>query len=160
VVDKLRMGAPELPEEPTTDQVAAWVELAELLRDPDYIAASGRMAQRARAEGPEPDVSQFEVGKAVGEHAGAAARAGVDPRSGAALAVVERLEAMTPGEHQDRARVADRIQAFADRRVARYWTLVGIVNGWPQTQRSTAEDLVGAWEWYAQALRAHATKPA
>jgi DNA-binding transcriptional MerR regulator len=139
VVDKLRMGAPELPEEPTTDQVAAWVE---------------------RAEGPEPDVSQFEVGKAVGEHAGAAARAGVDPRSRAALAVVERLEAMRPGEPEDRARVADRIQAFTDRRVARYWTLVGIVNGWPQTERSTTEDLVGAWEWYAQALRAQATKPA
>ena len=159
VVDKLRMGTPELPEEPTTDQVAAWVELAELLRDPDYIAACRRMAQRARAEGPEPDVSQFEVGKAVGEHAGAAARAGVDPRSRAALAVVERLEAMTPGEPEDRARVADRIQAFTDRRVARYWTLVGIVNGWPQAERPTTEDLVGAWEWYAQALRAQATKP-
>jgi len=32
VADKLRMGAPQLPEDPTADQVAAWVELAELLR--------------------------------------------------------------------------------------------------------------------------------
>ncbi|MGI9147486.1 MAG: MerR family transcriptional regulator [Chloroflexota bacterium] len=159
VVDKLRMGAPELPEDPTADQVAAWVELAELLRDPDYVAASRRMAQRARAEGPEPDVSQFEVGKAVGEHAGAAAHAGVDPRSAQALAVVERLEAMTPGEPENRATVADRIEAFTDRRVAHYWTLVGIVNGWPQTRTRTPEDLVSAWEWYAQALRAHAPQP-
>lgn len=79
VADKLRMGAPELPEDPTADQVAAWVELAGLLRDPDYLASSRRMAERARAEGPEPDVAQFEVGKAVGEHPGAAARAGLPP---------------------------------------------------------------------------------
>jgi len=156
VVDKLRMGAPDLPDDPTADQVAAWVELVELLRDPDYIAASRRMAERARAEGPEPNVGQFEVGKAVGEHAGAAARTSVDPRSPQALAVIERLESMTPGDPEDRAKVADRIEAFTDRRVARYWTLVGIVNGWPQTQTPAPEDLVSAWEWYAQALRAHA----
>jgi hypothetical protein len=52
------------------------------------------MAERARAEGPAPDPAQFEVGKAVGDHAGAAARAGVDPTSAEALAVVERLEAV------------------------------------------------------------------
>jgi len=70
--------------------------------------------------------------------------------------VVERLEAMRPGDPEDRAKVAERIEAFTDRRVARYWTLVGIVNGWPQTQTPAPDDLVAAWEWYAQALRAHA----
>lgn len=154
VADKLRMGTPELPEDPTADQVAAWVELAELLRDPDYIATSRRMAQRALAEGPEPDAAQFEVGKAVGEHAGAAARFGVDPGSSEALSVIERLEAISPKPAEDRARVADRIEAFTDRRVARYWTLVGIVNDWPSTQ--APDDIIDAWEWYARALRAHA----
>jgi DNA-binding transcriptional MerR regulator len=156
VAAKLRIGAPELPEDPTADQVAAWVELAELLRDPDYIASSRRMAERALAEGPEPDPAQFEVGKAVGDHAGAAVRAGVAPDSPEALAVVERLEAMAPGTPEDRAAAAERIEAFTDRRVARYWTLVGIVNGWPQTQMSAPDDLVDAWEWYGRALRAHA----
>lgn len=156
VADKLRMGVPELPEDPTADQVAAWVELAELLRDPDYVTASRRMAERARAEGPEPDVSQFEVGKAVGEHAGAAVRAGVDPGSLEALAVVERLESMAPGEPEARSVAADRIEAFSDRPVARYWTLVGIVNGWPEAQTPAPDDLIDAWEWYGQALRAHA----
>jgi DNA-binding transcriptional MerR regulator len=156
VADKLRMGAPELPDDPTPDQVAAWVELAGLLRDPDFVATSRRMAERAKAEGPEPDVAQFEVGKAVGEHAGAAVRAGVDPASPEALAVVERLEAMAPGEPEDRLTAAERIEAFTDRRVARYWTLVGIVNGWPPAQTPGPEQVVDAWEWYAQALRAHA----
>lgn len=154
VADKLRMGAPELPDDPTPNQVAAWVEIAQLLRDPDFISTSRRMAQRARAEGPEPDVSQFEVGKAVGEFAGPAARAGVDPGSSEALAIIERLEAMSPKQPEDRARVADRIAAFTDRRVGRYWTLVGIINNWPPTQ--APDDIIDAWEWYGRALRAHA----
>lgn len=154
VAQKFSMGAPELPDDPTPEQVAAWVEVAQLLRDPDFIDSSRRMAQRALAEGPEPDVAQFEVGKAVGELAGPAYRAGVDPASPEALAIIERLETMTPKPREDRAVAAERIEAFTDRRVGRYWTLVGIINGWPPSQ--APEDIVDAWEWYARALRAHA----
>jgi DNA-binding transcriptional MerR regulator len=156
VAEKLRMGAPELPDDPTADQVTAWVELAELLRDPDYIATSRRMAERALAEGPEPDVAQFAVGKAVGEHAGAAVRAGIAPDSPEALAIVERLEAVAGDAAEGRADAAERIAAFTDRRVARYWTLVGIINGWPQSQGPAPDDLIDSWEWYGRALRAHA----
>ena len=152
VADKLRMGTPELPDDPTPDQVAAWVEIAALLRDPDFIAASRRMAQRAREEGPE--LAQFEVGKAVGELAGPAARSGLDPASPEALGIVQRLEALGRTPPEDRAAVAERIEAFSDRRVARYWTLVGIVNGWSPGQ--APNDILDAWEWYARALRAHA----
>lgn len=155
VAEKMRIGAPELPDDPTADQVAAWVELVELLRDPDYIATSRRMAQRALAEGPAPDPAQFELGKAVGEHAGAAVRAGVAPDSADALSVIERLEAMTPGEPEDRTAAADRIEAFSDRRVARYWALVAIVNDWPDSQTPSSSEMYDAWEWYGRALRAH-----
>ncbi len=158
VADKLRIGAPDLPEDPTPDQVAAWVEVAELLRDPDFIATSRRMAERSREEGPEPDVSQFEVGKAVGAHAGAAVRDGIDPASPEALAIVERIEAAGTGEPKDRLAAAERIEAFTDRRIARYWTLVGIVNGWPASQAPGPDALVDAWEWFGRALRAHARR--
>lgn len=154
VAEKLRMGTPELPEDPTPDQVAAWVEIAELMRDPDFVASSRAMAQRALAEGPVPDVAQFEVGKAVGEFAGPAARNGVDPSSAEALTVVERLEAMSGKAPEDRVRAAERIEAFTDRRVGRYWTLVGIVNGWNPTQ--APDDIIDSWQWYGRALRAHA----
>jgi DNA-binding transcriptional MerR regulator len=154
VAEKLRMGAPELPDDPTSDQVAAWVELVQLFRDPDFVESSRRMAQRALAEGPEPDIAQFEVGRAVGELAGPAMRAGLDPDSSDALAIVERLEALGPTPREDRATVADRIEAFTDRRVGRYWTLVGIINGWEPSQ--APEDIIDSWEWYARALRAHA----
>jgi DNA-binding transcriptional MerR regulator len=156
VAERMRVGAPELPDDPTADQVAAWVELAELLRDPDFIASSRRMAERALADGPEPDPSQFERGKAVGEHAGEALRAGVDPVSAQALAVIERLEQLAPGEAEDRRTAAERIEMFSDRRVARYWALVAIVNDWPQEQQHDPAGLFDAWEWYAKALRAHA----
>ncbi|MCM3883495.1 MerR family transcriptional regulator [Frankia sp. R82] len=154
VAARMSMGAPDLPDDPTPEQVAAWVEIAELLRDPDFIATSRRMAQRARAEGPQPDVAQFEVGKAVGTLAGPAARAGVDPASPEALTIVEHLEALGPTPPEERTQVADRIDAFTDRRIGRYWTLVGIVNGWAPHQ--APDDIIDAWEWYARALRAHA----
>jgi hypothetical protein len=154
VADKLRMGIPELPDDPAPEQVAAWAELAALLGDPDFVASSRRMAQRALAEGPEPDPAQFQVGQAVGEIAGPAARAGVAPASPEALAVVERLEALGPQPPEARAAAAERIEAFTDRRVGRYWTLVGVINGWQPDQAPA--DVAGAWEWYGQALRAHA----
>lgn len=154
VADKLRMGIPELPEDPTPGQVAAWVELAALLCDPDFVASSRRMARRALAEGPEPDPAQFQVGQAVGEIAGAAARAGLDPASAEALAIVERLEAIGPQPPEARSVAAERIEASTDRRVGRYWTLVGVINAW-QPEQAPA-DVIDTWEWYGQALRAHA----
>jgi DNA-binding transcriptional MerR regulator len=156
VAERIRSGAPELPEDPSADQVAAWVELAELLRDPDYIAASRRMAERALADGEQPESEQFELGEAVGEHAGAAVRSGIAPDGPEALEIVERLEAMAPGERPDRRAAADRIEAFSDRRVERYWALVAIVNGWPARRTQGLDELFDAWEWYGRALRAHA----
>jgi hypothetical protein len=67
--------------------------------------------------------------------------------------VIERVEALTPGGGGDRAGLADRLEAFTDRRVFRYWTLVGIVNGWAQAP--AGDNSADAWEWYTKALRAH-----
>lgn len=153
VVERLRTGAPELPDDPSADQVAAWVELAELLRDPGYIESSRRMAERARTEGAAPDGGHDAVA-VIGEQAGAAVRAGVVPDSPESLAVIERVEAFTPGGGGNRLELAERLEIFTDRRVFRYWTLVGIVNGWPDPP--VTEDSADAWEWYAKAVRAHA----
>lgn len=156
VAERMRLGAPELPEDPTADQVAAWVEVAELLRDPEFIASSRRMAQQALADHPAPDASHFELGKAVGEEVGAALQAGVQPDSPQALAVIEALERRAPGPIEDRNAAAERIEMFSDRRIARYWSLVAIVNGWRQSPQQDPGNLFDAWEWYAKALRAHA----
>ncbi|MBS1883811.1 MAG: MerR family transcriptional regulator [Actinobacteria bacterium] len=152
VAERLRTGAPELPDDPSADQVAAWVELVELLRDPDYIAAGRRMAERAQTAEAAP--AGGHQAAAIEEQAGAAVRAGVAPDSPEALAVIERLEALDPGGESGRLELAESLEAFTDRRVFRYWTLVGIVNGWPDPPAT--ENSADAWEWYAQALRAHA----
>lgn len=112
------------------------------------------MAQRAREERPEPDAARSEAGEALGALVGPAVRAGVDPASPEGLAIVEQLEAAGSQPPEERRRAADRIDAFTDRRVARYWALVGVVNGWPPSQ--DPEMTIDAWEWYAKALRAHA----
>jgi DNA-binding transcriptional MerR regulator len=152
VADRLRQSAPQLPDDPTPDQIAAWVELAELLRDPDYIQTSRRMAEHAPTAN-EPDGGHL-AATVVGEHAGAAVRAGLDPGSAEALCVIEQIEALIPTGEEGRAELAERIETFTDRRVFRYWRLVRIVNGWPQGG-PVAEGAVDAWEWYARALRAH-----
>ena len=155
VAERLRTGAPELPDDPSADQVAAWAELVELLRDPDYVALSRRMAERAQTDGAVSD-GGHEVTAAIAEHAGAAVRGGVAPDSAEALAVVQHLETLTPGVPEGREKAAERIDVFTDGRVARYWTLVGIINGWPQERTTGLVQLIEAWEWYAKALRAHA----
>jgi DNA-binding transcriptional MerR regulator len=152
VAERLRTGAPELPDDPNADQVAAWVELAELLRDPGYIESSRRMAERAQTEGAAPD-GGHDATAAIQKQASAAVQAGIAPDSPEALAVIERVEALSPGSGGDRMELAGRLETFTDRRVFRYWTLVGIVNGWPDPP--VTEDSADAWEWYAKALRSH-----
>lgn len=153
VADRLRTGAPELPEDPTADQVAAWVELVGLLRDPGYIESSRRMAERAQTEGTAPD-GGHEATTAIQEQASAAVHAGIAPDSPEALTVIERVEALTSDTGGDRLELAERLETFTDRRVFRYWALVGIVNGWPDPPVTGSS--ADAWEWYAAALRAHA----
>ena len=153
VAERMRLGAPELPEDPTPEQVAAWVEAARLLTDPDFVAASQRMFERATAEGSQHDEGRLAESRAVAELVGPARRAGVEPGSREARGVVEAIEAAVPRTDGDRRAAAERIEAFTDRRVARYWELVGIVNGWaPSTLPAEATE---DWIWYARALRAH-----
>ncbi len=59
---RMRSGAPELPDDPTPEQVDAWIELAELVQDPAFKASIRRMSEQhsaARAGGesmePQPD---------------------------------------------------------------------------------------------------------
>ena len=65
-VEMLRAATPDLPDDPTPEQVQAWVELAELAQDRDFRASIRRMAQhqaRARAEGDQtglhPDLTAY-----------------------------------------------------------------------------------------------------
>jgi len=135
----------QLPDDPTTEQVEAWIELAELVSDPAFRSRVREMATTGAASDP-ADIPT-DPG-AVIEQAGAAAAAGVEPGTPAAEQVVAQLvpaDLDGPG----RAALADRLATFTDRRVERYWQLLGVLNGWPQRAPS-----VPAFEWLIAALRA------
>jgi hypothetical protein len=160
IVARMRTATPELPDEPTTEQVEAWIELAELVRDPGFrrrIRAMAERSARERAADPaagEPREEHRRAAAAVAERAGAALADGIDPASAQARPVVDELAGVFARLHERedgpefRAWLADALAAFTDRRADRYWTLLGIMNGWPQRPSSTP-----AFEWLLAGLR-------
>jgi len=145
IAQAMRSMPAQLPDDPTTEQVGAWIELAELVSDPSFRSRVRDMATTGAASDP----TEFPTDPgAVIEQAGAAAAAGVEPGTPAAEQVVAQLvpaDLDGPG----RAALADRLATFTDRRVERYWQLLGVLNGWPQRAAS-----VPAFEWLIAALRA------
>jgi hypothetical protein len=175
IAERMRMAMPELPAEPTGEQVQAWIELAELVGDPDFRArvramaqrsaedraAGGSVAVRAATESPASAREREAHGataQLVAERAGAAVRDGIDPASEAGQALVAQLVPEmarlygTSNQPAFREQLADMIETFTDRRVERYWQLLAIMNGWPQRGSSATP----AWEWLLAGLRASA----
>jgi DNA-binding transcriptional MerR regulator len=155
---RLRGGLPELPDDPTPEQVEAWVELAELVRDPDFRARIRQMAETGAAEratGDSPDGEAIRQAAAlVAERGGAAVEAGVEPGSGEAETIVEEIVGAFAAEADlsdsgFRAELADRFEQGADPRAERYWQLLAVINGWPPVPTT-----MPAWRWTIEALRA------
>ncbi|MGW0178448.1 MerR family transcriptional regulator [Nocardia sp. NPDC003345] len=130
-----------LPDDPTPEQVDAWIELAGLVRDPDFRARCREMAVAgAAADAPqEPEVDLAA--------AAAALDGGIAPDSPAAARV---LDSAVPAG-MDRAELAERMSTFTDARVERYWGLLGTLNDWPARPPA-----VPGAQWLIAALRAHA----
>lgn len=128
-----------LPDDPSPEQVDAWIELAELVRDQGFRDRCREMAvtgARDEAQAPEVDMSAGTT----------AVEAGIAPGSTEAAGILDR--AVPAGT--DRAALADQLATFTDRRVERYWSLLGIINGWP-----ARTPMVPGAEWLIAALRAH-----
>jgi DNA-binding transcriptional MerR regulator len=153
-VAHMKSGLPELPDDPTPEQVDAWIELAELVQDTAFQASIRRMSEqhaaaRAGGENLAPDAGWQRAAELVSEKAGAALAAGVDPASDEAARIAGELAAAFPGEHPDRAALADRLATGTDAKAERYWQLLAIINGWPPVPTT-----VPAWEWFIATLRA------
>jgi hypothetical protein len=151
----MRRVTPVLPDDPSPEQVDAWVELAELVQDPGFRRRIRTMAEQgaqARAAYPVTDEGQARTPDFVArvlEHAGPAAEHGVAPESEEGAAVLDRILAGTPGD-QRRPQLREQLEAGTDARAERYWQLMGIINGWPPFQPH-----VPAFEWMIAVLRAH-----
>jgi DNA-binding transcriptional MerR regulator len=149
---RLRGGLPELPDDPTPEQVEAWIELAELVRDPDFRARIRQMAEAGAAERERGEAPDGEVMRAaaalVAERGGAAVEAGVEPGSEEAETIVEEVLRSFDAS-ASRSELADRFEQGADPRAERYWQLLAVINGWPPVPTT-----MPAWRWTIEALRA------
>ncbi|MEV5612103.1 MerR family transcriptional regulator [Streptomyces sp. NPDC052225] len=144
--NRMRVMVPDLPDDPTSEQVDAWVELAELMRDPDFRAHMRRMIEfNAADRGPDvtPGSSLWFMSRLV--HLASEARErGVDPASDEADEVLRGLLG-----DADRAEVLARMEAAANEDVARFRDLVSRVRGLATLPRHEAE-----FAWVLAALRA------
>ncbi|MET8232411.1 MerR family transcriptional regulator [Micromonospora sp. NPDC005298] len=152
---------PELPDDPTTGQIEAWLELVGLCRDPEF---RGRMRQLARQHAADHDVPGLPRPDAVAvvrDGVASALAAGLDPTGPGAdpvvATVIGRYADLT-GRADDadlRQRLLARLDAANDPRRDRYLDLLSVVNGWP-----TGGGVAPAVDWFSRALRARMPSPA
>ena len=158
----MRDAIPVLPDEPSQEQIDAWIELAGLVSDPSFRGRVREMVvegeRRRAASGSSPaDTATQEAGQAVVARAGPALAVGIDllRRRGAGRRRARR-PLRSSGRPGRRPRVPCRapgqLERFGDRRVERYWQLIGIVNGWPPRPSRWP-----AYEWLIAALRGSPT---
>jgi hypothetical protein len=155
----MRQLPADLPDDPSPEQVSAWVELAEMVADESFrerarsmaLAGQNAAAPSARNQAPGPAQPDYQE---VIQHAGQAVAAGVDPASPAGQAVLGRIVA--PGTPPaERTAILRQLETFTDARVERYWQLLAILRG-----QLVPPSAVPAFEWLIAALRAGLGQPA
>jgi DNA-binding transcriptional MerR regulator len=140
-------GAPNLPDDPSPEQVDAWVELAELVGDRDFrqrIRQATDYGMRLQAN----DQLEGWVGWVQEQAVGAVLRE-CPPDSAEAAQVVDRIMEVAP-DGQDRTGLLAGLDAFTDPRIERYWQLTATINGWPPFPSFRRPH-----EWLLAALHAH-----
>ncbi|WP_242882973.1 MerR family transcriptional regulator [Actinomadura litoris] len=155
---RMRSALPELPDDPEPEQVDAWVELAELVGDPDFRASVRRMAEHQADAMPEEGRDQgvwAELTELTRRKVEEAIAAGIAPDAASARPVADELAGAYAAmlNEQDgpefRRDLPARIEIGNDRRAERYWQLLAVINGWP-----VPPTLTPAFTWFAEALRA------
>ncbi|MDX2606130.1 MerR family transcriptional regulator [Streptomyces caniscabiei] len=143
---RLRFSLADLPEDPTPEQVDAWVELAEMLQDQGFRARMRQTVEfNAADRGPEvaAGTSLWFMSRLV-RLAGEALRDGVDPASPAAEEVLAGLLG-----DADRAVLLERVTSAAHAELARFRELTALVRGVEPLSAHTEE-----FAWVVAALRA------
>ena len=152
-----RSLTPELPDDPAAEQIEAWVEWAEMSRDPGFRAALARTAAGLaadRAAAGDTGVRRDAVALVCAAAAPAVA-AGLDPRSPEAGATVAAVTARYAGDcglpdgEGIRRRLLDRLTAAGDPRRERHLRLLSVINGWPAPAGAAP-----VLDWFVRALRA------
>ncbi|OZM70896.1 MerR family transcriptional regulator [Amycolatopsis antarctica] len=159
----MRSAKPDLPDDPSPEQLEAWIELAELVRDKDFRALIRGMSEgnaRRRAEGEDlspPDEDKRNQWAEWADRAHAHLEAGLDPASPEGRELADEIAngsatpGQEPGDPAFRRELADKIASGSDPRAERYWQLLATINGWPPVPTRQP-----AMDWFIGALRASA----
>ncbi|MEV4340726.1 MerR family transcriptional regulator [Streptomyces sp. NPDC049590] len=147
VRERIRGTAVHLAQDPTPEEVDAWVELAEMLQDPAFRAQMRRAVEFNAAGGRpgEPRGRSLWFARRLVDLVAPARERGTDPHGPGADEVLDDLFG-----DADRTEVLERMTAGFDERVARYRELLAVVNRQPAPPH--AEDFA----WVVAALRARA----
>ncbi|MGW6843498.1 MerR family transcriptional regulator [Streptomyces sp. NPDC054958] len=154
-VDLLRSVVPELPDDPTPEQVEAWVELAGLCQDEDFRAAIRRTAEVQAVEPDQQDVGALQeaLDRAMRERIDDAVSVGLVPAPAGGASLAGSLGSLYAHafERADegglRRWLLARLQTTADPLAERYWLLLAAVNGWP-----AAPALAPVHSWFTTVL--------
>ena len=137
---------PDLPDDPTTEQVDAWVELAELMQDTGFRARMRSMVEfNAADRGPDvPAGTSLWLMSRLVQLAGEARERGIAPDAPEAATVLTEVLG-----DADRAAVLDRMVSAGQAEAARFRELLALVRGTEPlpTHRE-------AFAWVVAALRA------
>ncbi|WP_026414350.1 MerR family transcriptional regulator [Actinomadura oligospora] len=148
-----RSLTPELPDDPTSEQLAAWVELAELTQDDAFRALMRSLFNDHMADHPTSPPRKHAVGL-VTETVRPLLAADVPPGSPQATAAVTHVATAyaasldVPDDPSLRTRLAAYLTAANDPRRERYLTLLATVNGWSPPDHPRQE-----LTWFLTALR-------
>ncbi|MBR1123973.1 MerR family transcriptional regulator [Bradyrhizobium lablabi] len=146
---------PELPDEPTPEQCDAWIELSEILNDPNFIAQMRSNASEFwNRDGFDP-AAYRQASDEMRLKAKEAIDRGLEPASeeGAAL-VQDWMEtlARTLGRQPDATFKVWLLGKYTehDDRASRYWELVAIMKGQSPQASPNRE-----WKWVLAAMKHH-----
>jgi len=157
-----RMAVPDLPDDPTVEQLDAWLELATIATDPDFRRRLRASMEDFWASVPDGfDQRRWhDAMRALTTEAMESVLAGMAPddpgaaRFVAAFAAAAAEAFRRPDTAAFRAELLAGYEAGADPRAGRYWELVAIINGWDSPAPGIATTM-----WLLDALR-HAVRRA
>ncbi|MCX5352134.1 MULTISPECIES: MerR family transcriptional regulator [Streptomyces] len=150
IQERMRSTAVDLPQDPTPEQVDAWVELAEMVQDPEFRAQMREVVEFNAADGDHAAAAGRSVWFPMRLlRLGTEARArGIAPESPEAAALLR--EVLGDG---DPAAVLERMESASNDRLARYRELLSTVKGAGTPSAHRAE-----FGWVVAALRAGADR--
>ncbi|MDX2524668.1 helix-turn-helix domain-containing protein [Streptomyces europaeiscabiei] len=144
--DRMRAFSIDLPDDPTPEQVDAWIELAELVRDPEFRARLRTWMELntpVPGQGRPPGASIWWARQIV-QTVAEVRKGGVAPEGPAAAEVLSELFG-----DADRAAVLRSLEAGIEAGAEHYRRLVARVRG-----QNSSPDATEELEWLARALRA------